>query len=101
MPFSNFRHSSIHPSGEQKLAGSAAIGLQALVWALSDEDRAIRLLALTGLSPDDLRERIGEPALLAAIIGFLEAHEVDLVACAKALDVAPETLVQAREALEQ
>jgi hypothetical protein len=60
-----------------------ALGLQALGWAVSDGDRAARLLALTGLSPEDLRDRLGEPALLAAVLGFLEAHEPDLVACAE------------------
>jgi hypothetical protein len=77
-----------------------AVGLQALGWAVSDGDRAARLLALTGLSPEDLRDRLGEPALLAAVLGFLEAHEPDLVACAEALDVTPAQLVEARRRLD-
>lgn len=81
-------------------AEPAALALSALGWALADETRAQRLLALTGLSPDDLRQRLTEPALLAAILAFLEAHEPDLVACAEALGVVPETLVEARRRLE-
>jgi hypothetical protein len=77
-----------------------ALGLQALGWAVSDGDRAARLLALTGLSPEDLRDRLGDPALLAAVLGFLEAHEPDLVACAEALDVTPAQLVEARRRLD-
>ena len=77
-----------------------ALALAALGWALADDARAGRLLALTGLSPDDLRARLGEPALLAAILGFLEAHEPDLLACAEALGVSPATLVEARRRLE-
>jgi hypothetical protein len=76
------------------------LGLAALGWALGDGDRAQRLLALTGLTPHDLRTRIGEPALLAAVLGFLEAHEPDLIACAGALDIAPTQLVEARRRLE-
>lgn len=72
-----------------------ALALAALGWALSDQPRAERLLALTGLTPQDLRERIDDPSLLAAVIGFLESHEPDLVACAEALGVAPGVLVEA------
>lgn len=82
-------------------ADPAALALAALGWTLSDEARADRLLALTGLSPDDLRQRLDEPGLLAAILGFLEAHEPDLLACAAALDFDPAALVAARTTLEQ
>ncbi len=78
----------------------AAIGLGALAWALSDATRAERLLSLTGLTPGDLRERATDPAVLAAILAFLEAHQPDLIACAGALGVSPEALVAARMELE-
>ena len=78
----------------------AALALSALGWALAEEARAQRLLALTGLAPDDLRLRVTEPALLAAVLAFLEAYEPDLLACADALGVAPEALVRARSALD-
>ncbi len=82
-------------------ASPEALALHALGWILSDGDRAARLLALTGLTPDALRAGIGDPALLAAILGFLEAHEPDLVACADALDVAPSALIAAKSRLER
>ena len=66
---------------------------------LSDEDRAGRLLALTGLTPDDLRAGLGEAAVLGAVLDFLCAHEPDLVASAEALGVTPQALVAARERL--
>ena len=78
-----------------------AIALQALAWTLGDSARASRLLDLTGLDPAELRARAGEPALLAATLGFLEAHEPDLVACAEALGVKPMDLVTARAELER
>jgi hypothetical protein len=77
-----------------------ALALSALGWTLSDTARADRLLALTGLTPDDLRSRLGEPALLAAVLRFLEAHEPDLIACADELGVTPAQLVDARRSLE-
>jgi hypothetical protein len=76
------------------------LALGALGWALADAARARRLLDLTGLSPDDLRARATQPAVLAAVLGFLEAHEPDLVACAAALAVKPEALVAAHRSLE-
>ncbi|MDB5697369.1 MAG: hypothetical protein JWN69_173 [Alphaproteobacteria bacterium] len=80
---------------------AATLALSALGWTLSDEARADRLLALTGLTPDDLRSRLADPALLAALLRFLEGHESDLLACADALGVAPTALVEARRSLER
>ncbi|MBX9797344.1 DUF3572 domain-containing protein [Sphingomonas sp.] len=78
----------------------AELALRALVWILADDGRAERLLALTGLSPERLRRDAGNPALLAAVLGFLESHEPDLLACAAALSVAPPSLCRARQLLE-
>ena len=78
-----------------------ALGLLALATAVSDERRAQRFLDLTGIGTDELRARAGEPALLAALIRFLEAHEPDLLAVAEGLDVNPEALVSARRQLEE
>jgi len=78
----------------------AILALGALGWVLADQTRADRLLALTGLSPDDLRARADDAGVLAAVLTFLEAHEPDLVACAAALDCKPERLVRARMELE-
>ena len=77
-----------------------ALALAALGWALSDQSRAERLLALTGLTPADLRARLGDRSLLAAVIAFLESYEPDLLACAGALGVAPAALIEAGRRLE-
>ncbi|WP_114954540.1 DUF3572 domain-containing protein [Sphingosinicella terrae] len=77
-----------------------AAALQALGWTLSDDGRADRFLALTGLTPEQLRGRIGERSLLAALIRFLEAHEPDLVACAAFIGITPLQLVDVRRRLE-
>jgi hypothetical protein len=77
------------------------LALSALGWTLADEARARRLLDLTGLAPAALRERLGDPRLLASVLAFLEAHEPDLVGAAEALGVAPAELVEARRRLER
>jgi hypothetical protein len=79
---------------------SATLALSALAWTLSDQPRAERLLALTGLDSSELRARATDPGLLAAVLTFLESHEPDLLACADALDVKPETLIVAHKDLE-
>lgn len=77
------------------------MALLALAAALSDERRAKRFLDLTGIGTDELRARAAEPALLAALIRFLEAHEPDLLVVAEAMGVKPEALVTARRELEE
>jgi hypothetical protein len=79
---------------------ATSLALTALGWTLSNDARADRLLALTGLSAEDLRLRLSDVHLLAATLRFLEAHEPDLVACAEALGRVPSDLVAARMKLE-
>jgi hypothetical protein len=77
-----------------------ALALGSLGWTLSDDSRAGRLVALTGLTPAGMRERLEDRDFLAAVLRFLEGHEPDLLACASELGVSPARLVAAREALE-
>jgi len=79
---------------------ATALALAALAWTLEDGERARRLLALTGLDAEGLRLNAADPALLAAVIGFLAAHEPDLIACAEALDVTAQALIAAQKELE-
>jgi hypothetical protein len=73
------------------------LALRLIGWIVSDVARADRMVALTGLTPADLRTSLGQPAVLVALMDFVINHEPDLVACAAALDVAPADLVAARE----
>lgn len=75
------------------------IALQALGWVLQDEERAQRLLALTGLDPRTLRSGLEDPAILSALLGFLANHEPDLIACAEAIGVQPAKLAEAAHQL--
>ena len=76
------------------------LAISALTETISDERRAQRFLDLSGIDTEELRDRAGEPSLLAAVLRFLEGHEPDLIDVAGAIGVKPEQLVAAREALE-
>ncbi len=75
------------------------LGLRALAYVVGDPALGPRLLALTGLDIDTLRSRAGDPGVLGATLAFLEGHEASLIACAEALEVRPEQLVEARQTL--
>lgn len=77
------------------------LALAALGWVLGDDQRADRLLALTGLTPDQLREQLNDPAVLAAVLDFLARHEPDLMKASEALQVQPQVLVSAQEILSR
>ena len=78
-----------------------ALALRALAATLANQRLADRFLSLSGIDPPDLRQRAGDPDLLAELLRFLEAHEPDLVAVAEELAVKPEALVAARRELKQ
>ena len=78
-----------------------ALALAALAATLTDERRALRFLDLTGIGTEELRRRASEPRLLSALIGFLEAHEPDLLSVSEQIGVRPDALVAARRALEE
>lgn len=66
---------------------------------LADDERAGRLLSLTGLTPETLRDNLTDRSTLAAVLDYLAGHEPDLMLAADALNVAPERLVAARQEL--
>ncbi|HMI97206.1 MAG TPA: DUF3572 domain-containing protein [Micropepsaceae bacterium] len=81
------------------------LALNALTHIAADGEMLQRFLRISGLEPDDLRERAGDPELLAAVIdfvlsdenlctGFLAAERIDaklLHAARRALPGASET----------
>lgn len=71
----------------------------ALSWILDENSRAERLLALTGLTPDLLREGLADAGVQAAILDFLAGHERDLLAAADAIGASPQDIVAARDSL--
>ena len=77
------------------------LALTALAAVLGDQRLADRFLSLSGLGIPDLRHRAGDRDVLAALLGFLEAHEPDLMAVAADIGSTPDALVAARAQLER
>lgn len=95
---------SQYPDGKQDSPGAGepfTLALLALAWTLGDERRADRLLALTGLDADALRAGVDNPAVLGAVLDFLADHEPDLIACAQAIEAAPDDLIAAKDLLRR
>lgn len=92
---------TIAPPDNSRDPDAEALALSALGWILTDERRADRLLSLTGLTPQVLRDGIGERAVQAAVLDFLAGHEPDLVLAADALDVEPTAIIAARDELNR
>ena len=77
------------------------LALAALAATLGEPRRAQRFLNLTGIGTEELRNGASDPALLSALLRFLEAYEPDLVEIADELGVTPPELVEARRQLEE
>lgn len=77
------------------------LALRALAYVAGDAELGPRLLDLTGLDAAGLRARAADPAVLAATLQFLAAHEPSLMACAAVLDVRPAALIEAEQWLTE
>lgn len=78
---------------------ASELALASLGWILEDTSRAERLLSLTGLTPDALREGIMSAHVQGAVLEFLANHEPDLLACSEALAVSPGEIIAAQQEL--
>ena len=78
---------------------TVALALRVVGWTVSEQGRAERVLALTGLDPQTLRQSLTQPSTLRAMLDFVLDHEPDLFACADALGVKPEAIAAARRSL--
>ena len=93
------RGSTMRAQGSIPREAAETLALRALGHIAGDPDLGPRFLDLTGLDAAGLRARAAEPALLAAALAFLEAHEPSLIAAAAALGVAPGDLAAAHRVL--
>ena len=75
------------------------LALQALAYIAQDDTLMPRLLALTGLGPDDLKTAVDKPETLAGVMDFLLQDEKALLAFCEAVEIAPEDPARARSAL--
>ena len=75
------------------------LALQALGYLAADEDRLYRFLLSTGLTPQDVRDRVGDPAFLAGVLDHLLTDDALVVAFAEDNALEPEAVMTARRRL--
>jgi len=76
------------------------IAAQGLAFLTADQQRLHRFLALTGLQPADLKQRLDAREVLAAALSFLAADESLLLTFAAGQHVAPEAITAALARLD-
>ena len=79
--------------------GAQIIALKALGYLAADENLLGPFLDATGLGAGDLRTGATDSAFLAGILDYFMQNEALLLAFAGASELAPETIVQARQRL--
>ncbi len=83
----------------QDIKQAQTIGLKALEYLAGDEEALERFLAVTGLDLAALKEGATDIAFLAGILDYFLQDEALLLAFAGASELAPETIVRARQHL--
>ena len=84
---------------KQTLPDPHTLGLQALALLASDEDRLVRFLNLSGLTPGGLRATATHPESLGAVLDYLLAWEPLLMSFSEEHGVAPEVIAHTRQRL--
>jgi hypothetical protein len=79
--------------------GAETIALKALGYLAADENLLEPFLGATGLTLGDLRAGAADTAFLAGILDYFLQNEALLLAFAGASELAPETIVRARQRL--
>ena len=75
------------------------IAIKALTYIAGDQDLIGAFLSQSGLSPDELRERLNEPGFLVGVLDFLLMDDQRVLAFCSAEGLSPETPMAARHAL--
>ena len=75
------------------------IGLQALGWLASNEDLLPSFLGATGASEGDMREKVGDPLFLGAVLDFLMMDDAWVMQFCDSINMPYERIMQARAAL--
>ncbi|MCC2097657.1 MAG: DUF3572 domain-containing protein [Hyphomicrobiales bacterium] len=89
------RANNLAPSREK----ATELAIAALSFIAQDPDCIGRFMALSGLSPRDLRAATDTPGFFAAVLEFLCSQEPDLIAFAANAGVSPEAVDLARRVL--
>jgi len=66
-----------------------------LSWISADDQMMSRFWALSGLTPDTLRDAAGQPGFAAGVLDFMANHEPTLLAYCEDRNISPQTVVNA------
>ncbi|HEX6119203.1 MAG TPA: DUF3572 family protein [Dongiaceae bacterium] len=86
-------------TAKQALPDPHTLALQALAWLASDEERLVRFLNLSGMTPRGLRATATHPESLGAVLDYLLAWEPLLLSFSEEHGVAPEIIAHSRQRL--
>ena len=75
------------------------LAIQALAYLAQEPEKLARLLALSGLDPQTMREAAHDPRFLGGILEYVATDEALLIAFAAHAEVPPERVVMARDTL--
>jgi Protein of unknown function (DUF3572) len=81
------------------IEAAQTIALKALSYLAADEELLEPFLGSTGLAAGDLRAGATDSAFLAGVMDYFLQNEALLLAFAGASELAPETIVRARQRL--
>ncbi|MEO4041110.1 DUF3572 domain-containing protein [Hoeflea sp. CAU 1731] len=74
---------------------SMALCADILTWISADEEMMSRFWALSGLTPETLRDAAAQPGFAAGVFDFLANHEPTLLAYCEDRQISPQTIVNA------
>lgn len=88
-----------HPEKQMNANQAEVVAIQALGHIATEEDLLFAFVDLTGLSPEELRKRAGEPEILGGILDFILMDDQRLLAFCEAANLRPEIPSMARKLL--
>ncbi len=83
----------------QSAPDAEVIALNCLGFLAEDGERLGRFLAISGVSPQNLRAQASEPSFLAGVLDYLLADEKLFLAFSENQDLKPEFVMAARRRL--
>jgi Protein of unknown function (DUF3572) len=79
--------------------GAETIAIEGLSFLAEESERLGRFLALTGISPAQIRAVARDPAFLAGVLDHIAGDESLLLTCAERIGRKPADIADAREIL--
>ena len=79
-------------------SAAETLALKVLAFLAADSDALSRFIGLSGIHPQELRERADDPLILAAVLDFVLGDDKLLLRFAQDEGVAPKIIHEARRA---